>query len=347
MSENAHLLPMEVVHQQIAIRHLEQLKDLDLPEDIPHKPLPDETSDMDSLTQGVKKTSALSKPLWPNHNPIGCYGGTAQSPINWSNVFLSFMESCATYLRDTTAVVKAVIAYRQGDIELALEFYNASITQIKKLAAIWGMGFEMFCDLVDEHPEKHRLWDGPFCGGFYSLDKTKPFIGIGFKGTNPSRMGEVLVDWNYQFIQAESGVLFDAHVSTGVYTGLFTKFKSAPDTPMALADLAANISTTSSMVHVTGHSLGGSYSTLCFAELLRHSSLGQLPPKCTLGDIYTYGSPRLAQRDLGDNYVKYLKNGSSWRIVNDNDLVPQVPPVKPSSDWYLQSHQQRNKDFQG
>ncbi|KAG8999835.1 hypothetical protein FRB94_005893 [Tulasnella sp. JGI-2019a] len=248
------------------------------------------------------------------------------------------MESCATYLRDTTAVVKAVIAYRQGDIELALEFYNASITQIKKLAAIWGMGFEMFCDLVDEHPEKHRLWDGPFCGGFYSLDKTKPFIGIGFKGTNPSRMGEVLVDWNYQFIQAESGVLFDAHVSTGVYTGLFTKFESAPDTPMALANLAANISTTSSMVHVTGHSLGGSYSTLCFAELLRHSSLGQLPPKCTLGDIYTYGSPRLAQRDLGENYVKYLKNGSSWRIVNDNDLVPQVPPVKPSSVTGIFNH---------
>jgi len=143
-------------------------------------------------------------------------------------------------------------------------------------------------------------------------------------------VAEDLVDYNFQFVQAQD-TLFDAHVSEGVYTGLFGTFKSAPKTPMVLITQAvaevAKASNKASVIHVTGHSLGGSYSTLCFTEFLRYSTTGQLPAKCCLGDVYTFGSPRLAERDLGDKLVADLQAGSSWRIVHADDIVPQIPPV--------------------
>ncbi|KAG8868364.1 hypothetical protein FRB97_002440, partial [Tulasnella sp. 331] len=318
---------MEEVQRNISISHLEQLSHLELPREAPPQ-LPEEEEIILANLDDLKKWSRDNMKAINAAKANSCYGGKNGSRINWNNVFLSFMESCASYLRDYSVLVKAVDAYREGegDHKTALELYAKSTADIKALAKIWGMGFQMFADLVDESPGGRSLWNGPFCAGFYSLDPKKPFIG----GTNPGRSAEILVDYNFQFVQAQ-GVLFNAHVSQGVYTGLFGKFKSAPKTPMVLITEAvakvAKASSKASVIHVTGHSLGGSYSTLCFTEFLRYSTLGQLPAKCTLGDIYTFGSPRLAQRDLGDKIVADLKNGSSWRIVNTDDLVPQVPPV--------------------
>ncbi|KAG8879559.1 hypothetical protein FRB97_001622 [Tulasnella sp. 331] len=326
MSDLAFQSRMEVVHQHISIRHLEQLTHLDLQRQAPPR-LPEDDEIILTDLNELKKWSYDNIDAIEAAKASSCHGGPNGSRIDWNNVFLSFMETCASYLRDNSLLIKAVDAYREGDNEKALELYNKSTADIKALAKIWGMGFEMFADLVDEAPSGHSWWNGPFCAGFYSLDQTKPFIG----GTDPGRMAEVLVDSNYQFVRAE-GVLYNAHVSEGVYTGLFGKFKSAPQTPMALITEAvaevARASDKTSVLHVTGHSLGGSYSTLCFTEFLRYSTIGQLPAKCSLGDIYTFGSPRLAQRDLGDRLVADLKIGSSWRIVNANDLVPQVPPIK-------------------
>ena len=76
--------------------------------------------------------------------------------------------------------------------------------------------------------------------------------------------------------------------------------------------------------------MGGSYSSLCFTELLRRSKAGSLPGKVILGDLYTHGSPRIG----GDDFATALKNnlappiGSPWRIFNDGDAIPKVPLVK-------------------
>jgi len=102
----------------------------------------------------------------------------------------------------------------------------------------------------------------------------------------------------------------------------------------ALTELAKSQSQNPPGIHATGHSLGASYATLCFSELLRYSkdSEKELPANTTLGDIYTFGSPRVASVKLGTSIVTNLENGSSWRIVNTydstEDIVPQVPPPK-------------------
>ncbi|KAF4840883.1 Lipase [Colletotrichum siamense] len=86
--------------------------------------------------------------------------------------------------------------------------------------------------------------------------------------------------------------------------------------------------------HVTGHSLGGAYSSFCYAQILVDD--GKLTQeKIQTGDEYTFGCPRVVSNDWAamnqDRVSK--KKGQSWRIVNDEDLVPQVPPttVKPIS----------------
>lgn len=77
--------------------------------------------------------------------------------------------------------------------------------------------------------------------------------------------------------------------------------------------------------------MGGSYANLCFAQLLQELRItGGLPPHMVFGDMYTFGCPRIGQNEFAKSIRDNLTHemtGSSWRIVNDNDLVPKVPPV--------------------
>ena len=60
----------------------------------------------------------------------------------------------------------------------------------------------------------------------------------------------------------------------------------------------------------TGHSLGAALATLCAARIDAH-------------ELYTFGSPRVGNRD----FVKELiKDGiKHYRFVNNNDIVTKVP----------------------
>ena len=60
---------------------------------------------------------------------------------------------------------------------------------------------------------------------------------------------------------------------------------------------------------VTGHSLGGGIASLC----------------CQSDETYTFGAPRVGNKEYAafrDNYCLHTK---VYRIVNDRDLVPRVP----------------------
>lgn len=47
-----------------------------------------------------------------------------------------------------------------------------------------------------------------------------------------------------------------------------------------------------------------------------------------LGDLYTFGCPRIGYKDLAEALRDHLgtHTGSTWRIVNKGDIVTQVPP---------------------
>lgn len=210
------------------------------------------------------------------------FGG--KQPIDWTIAFLPFMESMAVYLRDYGTLFDAVDAYSrwqssgQKDPSLyhhAITTYLGAQAQIDSLADDWGMDFVQICDLPYAQAEGHPFIDGPYCGAFVSRSPQKPFIGLVFKGTKPTNPAEVNVDAQYQ-LRAAGPNLDNQHVSEGVFSALFGRFNQSKTTAnqdildklKALAQPLYKSSGQPVRVHVTGHSLGGSYASLCMAQLM-------------------------------------------------------------------------------
>lgn len=68
-------------------------------------------------------------------------------------------------------------------------------------------------------------------------------------------------------------------------------------------------------VVVTGHSLGGAVATLASAYLRKKGH------DC---DLYTYGSPRVGNRQFA-RFVEQQSKGDNYRIVNQLDIVAAIP----------------------
>lgn len=276
------------------------------------------------------------------------FGG--KKDINYQNAFLPFMESIAMYLRDVSLHTEAWEKYRtykENDSEdealkkEAIDLYTSAHSEIREVAELWGMGFIVLCDLPDARDKGRPDIAGPFCGLFYSKNPDKPFMGIAFKGTNPLKLAEWAVDFNYTVSASGSSPWLDGQqVSAGVFQGLFGDFGPPYNPPYKhILDTARKVADRLSLkyggnalvpLHVTGHSLGGSYATMCYTQML----LDQAPLKdgkggLMMGDSYTFGAPRVGSNEWArtQRTAVSLQPGQSWRIVNCDDLVPMVPPT--------------------
>ena len=71
-------------------------------------------------------------------------------------------------------------------------------------------------------------------------------------------------------------------------------------------------------VWLTGHSLGGALAVLLAATLIesgRHVT-----------GLYTFAAPRVGNQDFAKRLNYELRRKAHWRIVNQGDLVPHLPP---------------------
>ncbi len=84
-------------------------------------------------------------------------------------------------------------------------------------------------------------------------------------------------------------------------------------------DTLAELRTNGQSVWFTGHSLGGAPAMLAGARMYLEE------PRLAADGVYTYGQPRTCDRLLAAAYNKGFKN-RTYRFVNDNDIVPQLPP---------------------
>ncbi len=75
-------------------------------------------------------------------------------------------------------------------------------------------------------------------------------------------------------------------------------------------------------LYFTGHSLGGAMATIC-AGRCKLSEISSNPES-----LFTFGSPRVGNR----RYINFVKV-PHYRWVNNNDIVPRVPP-----QWFGYSH---------
>ena len=67
---------------------------------------------------------------------------------------------------------------------------------------------------------------------------------------------------------------------------------------------------------ITGHSLGAGLATLAASRLVAANH--------AVGDVYTYGSPRVGLRDFAAAYTAAL-GASTYRVINHIDVVTRVP----------------------
>ncbi|EKM59890.1 uncharacterized protein PHACADRAFT_170488 [Phanerochaete carnosa HHB-10118-sp] len=273
-------------------------------------------------------------------------GACGSEAINWTVALYTWMESAATYLRDWPTVLGAVAAAREDREEDAMRLLEWSDAEIQKIAVSWDpdMHYVTICDLMQDAPDSDPTLDGPFCGAFFSSDPRNPFIGLVFKGTHVESWQELLVDLHYVPVHAKDGHVWETHVSQGVYATLFEPFSTLDgQTPFEYIKHTACTLISERMqaaadvpvrLHLTGHSLGASYASLFYAELLRlynndPMSARSDPPTCVLRDLYTFGSPRFGLLDFVDMFslVAEEHTGYSWRIICRDDPVGLVPPV--------------------
>ena len=77
--------------------------------------------------------------------------------------------------------------------------------------------------------------------------------------------------------------------------------------------------TSGQSIWLTGHSLGGALATLAAATLRLQQ------PEIEINGLYTFGQPRVGNKEFSSNFNSKLKK-KCYRCVNNNDVVTRVPP---------------------
>ena len=130
----------------------------------------------------------------------------------------------------------------------------------------------------------------------YLLENDNHII-VTFRGTEPKEFSDIKADLKF---------LKTYHRGEGkVHRGFMIEVWKLADS------LTKHIYQTSKQVYITGHSLGGAMATL-YSTFCRP----QRPPI-----VYTYGAPRAGNIEYCTKYPNEL-----YRVVNNNDMVPTVPP---------------------
>lgn len=126
-----------------------------------------------------------------------------------------------------------------------------------------------------------------------------------FRGT------ESLPDWltNFQAVK-DPGPWENTELHEGFQDAFFV---SALRIGQAIGEKRQN-----QQVWVTGHSLGGALAVILAATLLEND----IP----IHGIYTFGAPRVGDRNFARELNNKLRDKAHWRVVNKGDLVPHLPP---------------------
>jgi hypothetical protein len=122
---------------------------------------------------------------------------------------------------------------------------------------------------------------------------------------------------------------------TAIYRGLRTG--RAAGSTAAVAAIKSHLTAgAAKTVTVCGHSLGGALATLLTVDVA-------LNTPCKNPAAYTYASPR-----TGDHLFAHSYNASisaSCRVVNRQDLVPQLPPILPLPYEHVNTKYELNPSF--
>ncbi|MFJ1601405.1 lipase family protein [Streptomyces sp. NPDC088261] len=168
--------------------------------------------------------------------------------------------------------------------------------------AAWG--FDRFRHFVSPHALPFPLEDTQA----YVAGSDRMVV-VAFRGTEPTQIKDWLSDTTTPPVPGPGGKGF---VHYGFHQALASVYPEVRDT---VTEFRAD----GQSVWFTGHSLGGALAMLAGTRLCLDR------PGVVPHGIYTYGQPRTCDRLLAAAHNTALKN-RTYRFVNNNDIVPQVPP---------------------
>lgn len=174
--------------------------------------------------------------------------------------------------------------------------------EVESRARDWGF------DTVEHFESRHAM---PF-----PIEDTQAYIAasdgmivMAFRGTEPTNIRDWLSDVSTPPVPGPGGKGFVHHGFNEALQSVY------PEMRESLAKLRTNGQT----VFVTGHSLGGALAMLAGARLFFEE------PSHIPDGVYTFGQPRTCERLLAGAHKQAFKN-RHHRFVNNNDVVPTVPP---------------------
>ncbi len=178
-----------------------------------------------------------------------------------------------------------------------LSYKNATATD--EVLPSWGFGNNEFIEA-----KRGRDIDTQ---GFIGANSNNMLVA--FRGSEP-----IVEDWlsNIQFV-TDPGPFKNSKVHEGFQDALFPVL-------MQLTYALKQFEKTNQKIWVTGHSLGGALASLFAAMVLERG----LP----LTGVYTYAAPRVGDKTFEKAMDTHVRNAGAlnWRIVNEGDLVPHLPP---------------------
>ncbi|MFF4605006.1 lipase family protein [Streptomyces sp. NPDC001339] len=183
--------------------------------------------------------------------------------------------------------------------------YEKNEETIEATARKWGFG------RVRHH---HTTFQPPF-----PLEDTQAYtlggdgmIITAFRGTEPTNLRDWLTDATTPPWPGPAGKGFIHYGFGEALDSIWPQVRAAVD------EFRDNGQT----VWFTGHSLGGALAMLAGARLHFEE------PYVTADGIYTFGQPRTCDRLLTKEFNAAFGD-RMYRFVNNNDIVPQLPPEPP------------------
>ncbi len=195
--------------------------------------------------------------------------------------------------------LKHTRSYDKGtslSLAIACDLAYEKKTTIRTICEDWGFTLVEFVDV-----RKGKDIDTQ---GFVAEDENN--VLCVFRGS------ESIEDWlaNFQAVY-DPGPLKDTKAHEGFQDALYPAV-------IALTNALDSTDLKSKKLWLTGHSLGGALSSLYAGMLLEH--------KYPVYGSYTFASPRPADDGFACQLTEALRSGPHYRIVNDGDIVPHVPP---------------------
>ncbi len=125
---------------------------------------------------------------------------------------------------------------------------------------------------------------------------------VAFRGTEPSEWKDLITDMKARQIELETG----GKVHAGFQSGLLSVWDQ-------MKPEIERLSASGRSVWMTGHSLGAALAVLAAHDYQKPAN------------VYTFGAPRIGDAGFVEHYHQ-----STFRVVNNTDLVADVPPPL----WY-------------